>query len=121
MIWSRIKVRGFHPSPRAGCCGVLCGTKWYISGGGSRKKRMYFTVFLINFTTKKWKRQKELLSYLDEQTWKLPYVDSVAISSRYLYVLCNMMSIIINCAFICIYTCIFNFSFTFYVYVSRTC
>ncbi|GAU42716.1 hypothetical protein TSUD_382510 [Trifolium subterraneum] len=39
MAWSRIKVRGFHPSPRAGCCGVLCGTKWYITGGGSRKKR----------------------------------------------------------------------------------
>ncbi|KAL5541810.1 hypothetical protein UlMin_009520 [Ulmus minor] len=39
MIWSRIKVRGFHPSPRAGCCGILCGTKWYITGGGSRKKR----------------------------------------------------------------------------------
>ncbi|XP_043708517.1 acyl-CoA-binding domain-containing protein 6 isoform X2 [Telopea speciosissima] len=39
MIWSRIKVRGFHPSPRAGCCGVLSGTKWYIAGGGSRKKR----------------------------------------------------------------------------------
>ncbi|KAE9455259.1 hypothetical protein C3L33_12851, partial [Rhododendron williamsianum] len=40
MIWSRIKIRGFHPSPRAGCCGVLFGTKWYIAGGGSRKKRM---------------------------------------------------------------------------------
>ncbi|XP_058209205.1 tip elongation aberrant protein 1 isoform X2 [Rhododendron vialii] len=39
MIWSRIKIRGFHPSPRAGCCGVLFGTKWYIAGGGSRKKR----------------------------------------------------------------------------------
>ncbi|XP_059632689.1 acyl-CoA-binding domain-containing protein 6 isoform X2 [Cornus florida] len=41
MIWSRIKKRGraFHPSPRSGCCGVLCGTKWYIAGGGSRKKR----------------------------------------------------------------------------------
>ncbi|GMH29297.1 hypothetical protein Nepgr_031140 [Nepenthes gracilis] len=39
MIWSRIKIRGFHPSPRAGCCGVLCGSKWYITGGGSRKKR----------------------------------------------------------------------------------
>ncbi|CAK8530935.1 unnamed protein product [Lathyrus sativus] len=39
MAWSRIKVSGFHPSPRAGCCGVLCGTKWYIAGGGSRKKR----------------------------------------------------------------------------------
>ncbi|KAF3782266.1 Acyl-CoA-binding domain-containing protein 4 [Nymphaea thermarum] len=39
MVWSRLKTRGFHPSPRAGCCGVLCGTKWYITGGGSRKKR----------------------------------------------------------------------------------
>ncbi|KAG7028961.1 Acyl-CoA-binding domain-containing protein 4 [Cucurbita argyrosperma subsp. argyrosperma] len=39
MVWSRIKVRGFHPSPRAGCCGVLCGTRWCIAGGGSRKKR----------------------------------------------------------------------------------
>ncbi|CAN1164468.1 Acyl-CoA-binding domain-containing protein 6 [Linum perenne] len=39
MVWSRIKIRGFHPSPRAGSCGVLCGTKWYIAGGGSRKKR----------------------------------------------------------------------------------
>ncbi|KAM7467076.1 hypothetical protein LguiB_014638 [Lonicera macranthoides] len=39
MIWSRIKTRGFHPLPRAGSCGVLCGTKWYIAGGGSRKKR----------------------------------------------------------------------------------
>ncbi|KAK6913804.1 hypothetical protein RJ641_021125 [Dillenia turbinata] len=39
MVWSRMKIRGFHPSPRAGCCGVLCGTKWYIAGGGSKKKR----------------------------------------------------------------------------------
>ncbi|XP_057429581.1 acyl-CoA-binding domain-containing protein 6-like isoform X2 [Lotus japonicus] len=39
MAWSRIKIRGFHPSPRAGCCGVLCGTKWYITVGASRKKR----------------------------------------------------------------------------------
>ncbi|KAK4798064.1 hypothetical protein SAY86_030390 [Trapa natans] len=39
MIWSRIKIRGYHPSPRSGSCGVLCGTKWYIVGGGSRKKR----------------------------------------------------------------------------------
>ncbi|KAK7303144.1 hypothetical protein RJT34_14045 [Clitoria ternatea] len=39
MAWSRIKIHGFHPSPRAGCCGVLCGTKWYITGGGSNKKR----------------------------------------------------------------------------------
>ncbi|KAI6693093.1 hypothetical protein NL676_020803 [Syzygium grande] len=44
MIWSRIKIRGFHPSPRAGCCGVLCGTKWYIAGGGNRKKRHLETV-----------------------------------------------------------------------------
>ncbi|KAM0948591.1 putative kelch-type beta propeller [Dioscorea sansibarensis] len=39
MVWSRIKVKGHHPSPRAGCCGALCGTKWYIAGGGSKKKR----------------------------------------------------------------------------------
>lgn len=39
MIWSRIKTHGFHPPPRAGCCGVLCGTEWYITGGGSKKKR----------------------------------------------------------------------------------
>ncbi|WMV30127.1 hypothetical protein MTR67_023512, partial [Solanum verrucosum] len=39
MAWSRTKICGFHPSPRAGCCGVLCGTKWYIAGGGSRKRR----------------------------------------------------------------------------------
>ncbi|KAK8483433.1 hypothetical protein V6N13_104423 [Hibiscus sabdariffa] len=39
MVWSRIKIRGFHPSPTAGCCGVLRGTKWYIAGGGSRKKK----------------------------------------------------------------------------------
>ncbi|KAK9287975.1 hypothetical protein L1049_016420 [Liquidambar formosana] len=44
MIWSRIKIRGFHPSPRAGCCGVLRGTKWYIAGGGSKKKRHGETV-----------------------------------------------------------------------------
>ncbi|OVA12026.1 hypothetical protein BVC80_8993g29 [Macleaya cordata] len=39
MIWTRIKIRGFHPSPRAGSCGHLCGNKWYIAGGGSKKKR----------------------------------------------------------------------------------
>ncbi|XP_073026410.1 uncharacterized protein [Primulina eburnea] len=38
MVWSRVKTRGFHPSPRGGCCGALCGTKWYIFGGGSKKK-----------------------------------------------------------------------------------
>ncbi|XP_039127045.1 acyl-CoA-binding domain-containing protein 6 [Dioscorea cayenensis subsp. rotundata] len=41
MVWSRIKVKGHHPSPRAGCCGALCGTKWYIAGGGSKKKRTH--------------------------------------------------------------------------------
>ncbi|CAH8391996.1 unnamed protein product [Eruca vesicaria subsp. sativa] len=41
MVWSRIKIRGFHPSPRAGSCGVLCGNKWYITGGGSRKKSKF--------------------------------------------------------------------------------
>ncbi|XP_068660068.1 acyl-CoA-binding domain-containing protein 6-like [Aristolochia californica] len=39
MVWSRIKTKGFHPTPRAGCRGVLFGSKWYIAGGGSRKKR----------------------------------------------------------------------------------
>lgn len=55
MVWSRIKIRGFHPSPRAGCCGVLCGTKWYIAGGGSRKKSMPYTGKhgIINFDEKK--------------------------------------------------------------------
>ncbi|XP_078440500.1 galactose oxidase/kelch repeat superfamily protein isoform X2 [Wolffia australiana] len=39
MVWSRVKIRGHHPTPRAGCCGALCGNKWYIVGGGSKKKR----------------------------------------------------------------------------------
>ncbi|KAG5580211.1 hypothetical protein H5410_050838 [Solanum commersonii] len=39
MAWSRIKTRGLHPSPRAGCCGVLCGTKCYIVGGGTSTRR----------------------------------------------------------------------------------
>ncbi|KAK1354290.1 hypothetical protein POM88_047546 [Heracleum sosnowskyi] len=38
IIWSKMKKRAFYPSPRAGCCGVLFGTKWYIAGGGSHKK-----------------------------------------------------------------------------------
>ncbi|MCL7037085.1 hypothetical protein MKW94_014706 [Papaver nudicaule] len=46
MIWTRIKLRGFHPSPRAGSCGVLCGNKWYIAGGGSKKKRHADTLVL---------------------------------------------------------------------------
>ncbi|XP_057957930.1 acyl-CoA-binding domain-containing protein 6 isoform X2 [Malania oleifera] len=54
MVWSRLKPRGFHPSPRAGCCGVLCGTKWYIVGGGSRKKRhaetLIFDVLKVDWT-----------------------------------------------------------------------
>ncbi|TVU49949.1 hypothetical protein EJB05_01296 [Eragrostis curvula] len=38
MVWSRVKTHGPHPSPRAGCSGALCGTKWYIAGGASKKK-----------------------------------------------------------------------------------
>ncbi|KAG8090274.1 hypothetical protein GUJ93_ZPchr0011g27659 [Zizania palustris] len=41
MVWSRVKTHGHHPSPRAGCSGALCGTKWYIAGGGSKKKRKF--------------------------------------------------------------------------------
>lgn len=48
MVWSRIKIRGFHPSPRAGSCGVLCGTKWYITGGGSRKKSKFYLETALN-------------------------------------------------------------------------
>ncbi|KAE8668035.1 anaphase-promoting complex subunit 7-like [Hibiscus syriacus] len=53
MVWSRIKIRGFHPSPRAGCCGVLCGTKWYIAGGGSRKKR-HTETFIYDVLKSEW-------------------------------------------------------------------
>ncbi|KAE8683512.1 anaphase-promoting complex subunit 7-like [Hibiscus syriacus] len=53
MVWSRIKIRGFHPSPRAGCCGVLCGTKWYIAGGGSRKKR-HTETFVYDVLQSEW-------------------------------------------------------------------
>ncbi|XP_022722057.1 tip elongation aberrant protein 1-like [Durio zibethinus] len=53
MVWSRIKIRGFHPSPRAGCCGVLCRTKWYISGGGSRKKR-HTETFIYDVLKSEW-------------------------------------------------------------------
>ncbi|PPR92244.1 hypothetical protein GOBAR_AA28412 [Gossypium barbadense] len=52
MVWSRIKIRGFHPSPRAGCCGVLCGTKWYIAGGGSRKK--HTETFIYDILKSEW-------------------------------------------------------------------
>nr|GEU98173.1 hypothetical protein [Tanacetum cinerariifolium] len=53
MTWSRIKIRGFHPSPRSGCCGVLCGTKWYIAGGGSRKKR-HADIFTFDILKSEW-------------------------------------------------------------------
>ncbi|XVF62639.1 hypothetical protein PTKIN_Ptkin09bG0024500 [Pterospermum kingtungense] len=53
MVWSRIKIRGFHPSPRAGCCGVLSGTKWYIAGGGSRKKR-HTETFIYDVLKSEW-------------------------------------------------------------------
>ncbi|XVF66269.1 hypothetical protein PTKIN_Ptkin10aG0021400 [Pterospermum kingtungense] len=53
MVWSRIKIRGFHPSPRAGCCGVLCGTKWYIAGGESRKKR-HTETFIYDVLKSEW-------------------------------------------------------------------
>ncbi|XP_028751548.1 acyl-CoA-binding domain-containing protein 6 isoform X1 [Neltuma alba] len=53
MAWSRIKIRGFHPTPRAGCCGVLCGTKWYITGGGSRKKR-YAETLIFDIIKGEW-------------------------------------------------------------------
>ncbi|URE04499.1 kelch repeat protein [Musa troglodytarum] len=39
MIWSRVKVHGHRPSPRAGCCSALCGSKWHITGGGSKRRR----------------------------------------------------------------------------------
>ncbi|XP_072976434.1 uncharacterized protein [Typha angustifolia] len=44
MVWTKMKTSGPHPSARAGCCGALCGTKWYIAGGGSKKKRNAETV-----------------------------------------------------------------------------
>ncbi|XP_004508299.1 uncharacterized protein [Cicer arietinum] len=53
MAWSRVKIRGFRPSPRTGCCGVLCGTKWYITGGGSRKKR-YGDTMIFDILKKEW-------------------------------------------------------------------
>ncbi|XP_062197413.1 acyl-CoA-binding domain-containing protein 5-like [Phragmites australis] len=53
MVWSRVKTHGHHPSPRAGCCGALCGTKWYITGGGSKKKRHPETV-VFDVLESKW-------------------------------------------------------------------
>lgn len=46
MVWSRMKTKGFLPAPRAGCCGILSGSKWYIVGGGSKKKRHAETLVL---------------------------------------------------------------------------
>ncbi|KAG9443709.1 hypothetical protein H6P81_015049 [Aristolochia fimbriata] len=55
MVWSRIKTKGFHPTPRAGCRGVLFGSKWYIAGGGSRKKRhsetLVYDVLKVEWST----------------------------------------------------------------------
>lgn len=53
MTWSRIKTRGLHPSPRTGCCGVLCGSKWYITGGGSKKKR-HAETFVFDVLKHEW-------------------------------------------------------------------
>ncbi|XP_026421166.1 acyl-CoA-binding domain-containing protein 6-like isoform X1 [Papaver somniferum] len=53
MIWIRIKLRGFHPSPRAGSCGILCGNKWYIAGGGSKKK-VYLEHFPMHLHFSAW-------------------------------------------------------------------
>ncbi|KAI4987616.1 hypothetical protein ZWY2020_020416 [Hordeum vulgare] len=53
MVWSRVKTNGPHPSPRAGCSGALCGTKWYITGGGSKKKRQAET-WVFDILESKW-------------------------------------------------------------------
>ncbi|XP_023637396.1 acyl-CoA-binding domain-containing protein 5 [Capsella rubella] len=66
MVWSRIKIRGFHPSPRAGSCGVLCGTKWYITGGGSRKKRhaetLVFDILKVEWSVENISSQSSITS-----------------------------------------------------------
>ncbi|CAM0949729.1 unnamed protein product [Alopecurus aequalis] len=53
MVWTRVKTNGTHPSPRAGCSGALCGTKWYITGGGSKKKRLAET-WVFDVLESKW-------------------------------------------------------------------
>jgi hypothetical protein len=55
MLWSKVKTHGPHPSPRAGCSGALCGTKWYIVGGATKKKCMSqalhygYSIWMIKF------------------------------------------------------------------------
>ncbi|KAG2621217.1 acyl-CoA-binding domain-containing protein 5-like isoform X1 [Panicum virgatum] len=53
MVWSRAKTHGHHPSPRAGCSGALCGTKWYIAGGASKKKR-HVETWVFDIQQSKW-------------------------------------------------------------------
>ncbi|CAN6356378.1 unnamed protein product [Urochloa humidicola] len=53
MVWSRVKTYGQHPSPRAGCSGALCGTKWYIAGGASKKKR-HVETWVFDIVQSKW-------------------------------------------------------------------
>ncbi|XP_020586561.1 acyl-CoA-binding domain-containing protein 5 [Phalaenopsis equestris] len=53
MVWSKIKIKGYHPSPRAGCGGILCGNRWYIVGGGSKKKR-YAETLVFDVSKLEW-------------------------------------------------------------------
>ncbi|CAN6338519.1 unnamed protein product [Urochloa humidicola] len=53
MVWSRVKTHGEHPSPRAGCSGALCGAKWYIAGGASKKKR-HVETWVFDIQQSKW-------------------------------------------------------------------
>lgn len=73
MIWSRMKKRAFHPSPRAGCCGVLFGTKWYIAGGGSRKKRIVCSLSLLLFVS----HNIEILKPTNEQVCNAVILDLI--------------------------------------------
>jgi hypothetical protein len=40
MEWSRPKMQGTFPTPRAGHAGVTIGENWYIVGGGDNKSLM---------------------------------------------------------------------------------
>ncbi|KAG8048880.1 hypothetical protein GUJ93_ZPchr0009g416 [Zizania palustris] len=53
MVWSRVKIQGPHPTPRAGCSGALCGTKWYVAGGGSTKK-WHAETWIFDVVKSKW-------------------------------------------------------------------
>lgn len=53
MIWTRVKAKGHHPASRAGCCGALYGSKWYIVGGGSKKKR-YAETLVFDISKTEW-------------------------------------------------------------------